>query len=304
VTCTVSDGVNSGSITFTVRLVHPYRYYTDTSKSTYGTGDAGTRSGIVFVAKDGDFTGAPTGADLGSDDVYHVTLSSGEIRSDTFRSGGSGRTITRLFADGSTTNPSDFPYGATVRGVFLKGGETYTHNEELTLEVPGEDMSQLASWGTGKAILTNGMTAWSTSRNMWVDNWGSGFRPARFSGIDFFVSDFDVSDPTWRVWWNELNYDNKSFVGKFGENTNSDLSSGWYNGAILSDGAGGYTQVIRDDDNGNGTGTLICAQVVTGSNAISGDATTFADLATLTDEADGTKSCRFLASGSRQDRTR
>jgi len=280
VTCTVSDGTISAQQTFTVRLIHPYRYYTDTDGLTYATADGGGRTGCLFVSRDGDFTGAPP--EDNANGIHYQTI-----------------------ADGDLTQTIFAPRTNGVCGIFLKAGQTFTPIEEFGYY--GSGASMLNSFGTangGMAILSaEKRNAWGIDRTFFREQ-SSGYRPYRFANIEFFGSDYDVSDVTWREWWNELNYTGKQ--GTITENTATLVDPGSnYNGAILTNADNSaYVQVIRDDDNGDGTGTLICRQVVTGSSAQAGDQAYFADGETLTDVSDPANSVVFDAAGSRQDRTR
>lgn len=97
VTVTVSDGVNTGSMSFTVRLSNWFLYYLDLTKTTYGVNayrggltdifetsergsplDSEIRRGIVYYAQDGDFRGAEFGPG-----IWHAHVPLGKLVSDT-----------------------------------------------------------------------------------------------------------------------------------------------------------------------------------------------------------------------------
>lgn len=282
VTCTVSDGVNTGVLTFTVRLIHPLRYYRDVNGATYAPALGGNRGGVYYVTTDGNFTGAPA-AIGGAGGIYHKTLSGGNWEN------------------------ADFDRTKQI-AIFFKGGQTFYPTERLRIQ--GAGASMMASWGTGKAIISGAKQSLFTNvpQELFWDGLGPSevapLRPYRVSNLDFHGSDYDVSDPEWREWWNVLNYTGKTFSGKFVENTQGNLNptvdGAPINGELLTgnavEGGTANTRIIRDDDNGDGTGTLITRQI-----AFQGEPRTFADGETLTGVSG---SITFVAAGSRQDRTK
>lgn len=293
VTVTVDDGVNSGSMSFTVRLVHPERYYTDTGGDTYATGDGGNRRGIVYVSTGTDFTGAPTGAN-----IYHATVSDGVIYSDSFYGSVPANMTVTDTSDGSSVTTWGWTSGMfRTMAVFFKGGETFYPQSQ---EVPGTYNSMFGSWGTGRAIFSGvNLQTWASGNGSVMFNVTDANRSGwRFDNIDFHMSDYDVSDQTWREWWNILKYSSKS--GTISGNSQNVFSSGW-NGTVLTDGAG-YTQVIQDD----GVDTLLVRQIVNNSNIDTSSATetTFAAGATLEDVNNASNTVTLTATTAewRQDR--
>jgi len=314
VTCTVSDGSNSGSIEFTVRLVDPVRWYTDKTKSTYGlsanqntTVDVGNRRGVIYCSRTDDFTGAPTGPD-----IYHMHIADGNLADGIFTSNTfwvSSKTIydsneagyDPTNPSGTGTNIGNFSWSTSSNSsyaVFLKGGETYFAIGDNMFKFAGELNSLLGSWGTGRATLdcTGYADSWSSGNVVFTLN-DTGFLGNRFWNIDFYCSDYDNSDVTWREWWNILKYASKT--GTISENTNID-----FNGTVLTNGSGVYTQVIQDD----GVDTLLVRQIVDSSDVNDGSANdaTFSAGDVLEDVSNAANTVTLTATtiGWRQDRTR
>lgn len=314
VTVTVSDGVNSASMSFTVRLIHPLKYYA-VGGANYPVGYNGTRAqqrlGVIYVSRDGDFTGCPTGPN-----IYHHTIPSGVIRkSGMFRfwSNGADREADEVItdtSDGSTLQDYPFVGNDPSAAIYFKAGEIYVGADELSLETFNGANCLVSSWGTannGRAIISGeARQTWGVNPLAFMASNAVGdYRGLRFQNIHFLMSDYDVSDETWRVWWNIIKYSNKS--GTFTENTNGSLNGSTYNGEFLQNAGGTVqTQIIRDVDNGDGTGEFWCRHVLDASVGYNGStdfdpAKVFVDGETLTGQTNlGTVT--FVASGSRQDR--
>lgn len=292
VTVRVSDGLAVDTISFTVRLIHPDVYYADRLKTLYPTAPEPERYGTVYISRDGDFSDAPdaraAAASLGG--IFHLTIADGEFSTNQLR------TLIGLkwYNETSATR------------VLFKAGETfYPVNavDPISVGING----QLGTWyhtdagGDDDAILdaarlatfNPGGTASLLRSNSFV------YTGVRITNLVLQVSDYDVSDETWREWWNVVRYTNK--VGTVTENSQDDLNGGSYNGETLSNGNGIYTQVVSDD----GAGTLICRQVVDTADVDDGAAEQayFVDGDTLTGQTGGA-TMTFVATGSRQDRTR
>jgi hypothetical protein len=303
VTVFVSDGLVSKTKTFTVRLIDPHRYYTNYSGLTYGTQantplhlqvDRNQRLGVIYVSRDGDFTGVPVGSN-----IYHMTVPNGILSKLTFQNTGGtaaraalGHTITM---NGNTVG--DYPWGSQKQtyAIFLKAGETYSIGADSGNVNPfGDENSLLASWGTangGKAIISGeNKRTYSINENKIFFTNEQAYRSWRFSNLEFACSDWDPSKAELREWWNELYYTNKT--GTIEENTNGNLPANGYNGATLNNGKGVSVNVIGDvpDPVVPGAGKLITNRVVGG---------VFADSDTLTGP---NGSIVFVAAGSRQDR--
>lgn len=305
VTVTVSDSTSSDSVSFTLRLIHPDVYYADADKTLASSAPETIRRGTIYVSRDGDFTGLPSPrnptATLGG--IAHLTLSDGKFSVFSFRSSTLGWTgvettpecVQILFKSGetyfpqrsfsplnhkqNTTTGTWYPSGQTARAK-LRADDilTFSPSTEPAPDRKGLIQSNLASFGL--------YTGW------------------RFVDLDMIVSDYDPSDVTWREWWNVLKYTGKT--GTIAQNNNPSLPN--YNGDILTNGAGVYTQVIQDD----GIDTLLVRQIVTNVDTTGAVTQTqidapevvvssFTDGDTLTGP---NGSVTFVAAGSRQDRVR
>jgi hypothetical protein len=307
VTFFVSDGLVSKTKTITVRLCDPFHYYQDTTKSTYGVAANvparmranENRRGVVYVSRDGDFTGCPSGPN-----VWKLTLPDGVLTNRTFNIRPDGEPARQLTRNDVPVSDFNWSWVAPFTiALYLKGGETYyTRSGGTTIELLGGINSLITSWGTGRAIIdgVNASTWHPNSGSMLTSN-ANQMGNQRFVNLDMKASDYDVSQEEWRIWWNELNYTNKT--GTITENSQDNVASNPYNGDVLTNGNGVYTQVIRDDDNGDGTGKLIVRQVVNMASVNNpvAEHVPFTDGDTLTGP---TGSVTFVAAGSRQDRTR
>jgi len=305
VTCTVSDGTNSTSMSFTVRLIHPHKYYADQQGTTYGTsanmatavdGDRGNRRGIFYVSRTDDFTGAPVGPK-----IFHMVISDGDIAPSYFRSGGLEPTKLYDTSTGTPVNVPSFNPGwgnvSITLAVYLKTGQTWL--PRLASGPMGSANSYLGSWGGGLALLDGEKArTWDPGPlEMFKSTW-VGYMGQRHENLDYMMSEYTVSDIEWREWWNILPYTNKT--GTFGQNTNGDVRNG-FNGEIITNaGNTAYAQIIGD------TGTeLIVRQVVNLALINSDDAVNaaFANGDILTGGTSGA-TCTFVIAGSRQNRTR
>lgn len=301
VTVTVTDGLATETLTFIVRLIDPFVYYTDRLKTTYAPSapEAGRR-GLVYVSADGDFTGAPAKrtATAIQGGVYHQIAPNGEFDQLTFRQGKLpwgqfGDTFMILFKAGERFYPvgSSFsPDWAGTNGIVT----TWYHDDvggDQNAIIDYERLAQFNPASTRDLIQSNNNT----------------YTGSRLVNLTLHVSDYDVSDITWREWWNVIRYENKT--GTLIENTSNNMDPGkplrktqsGFNGETLANGNGVYTQLISDD----GVGTLICRQVVNTENTDQAEAKQafFADGDTLTGLNSGA-TMTFVAAGSRQDRTR
>ena len=145
----------------------------------------------------------------------------------------------------------------------LKAGETFCPTQKIDPERFGVD-GTVGTWyhsgagGADDAILSYEKLAGYSVRNVpsLIRSNNQLYTGWRLTNVVLKVSDYDVSDVTWREWWNVIKYTGKT--GTIGANTNGNLSRGDYDGDTLSNGNGVYTQVISD----NGVDTLICRQVV------------------------------------------
>lgn len=314
VTVTVTDGITTAQMSFTVRLVHPLRYYTDTGETptTYALNDPGWRRGCIFVSRDSnDFTDAPSGPN-----IFHYTIPDGTLEARTFvQEFGDGPPLPKDIIDSETGLPvSDWSWrhnsGEARFAIFLREGQTFypdryqaspTNTIDWRLPQGNGDRILVSSWGPtgGKATISGErLQRWGTNGgDLFRDPNKKGFTGLKFHNVHWHLSDFDQTDPEWREWWNVIKYDTK--VGHIQPTT----SAAVYNGDILTNGSA-YTQVITDDE----AGTLICRQIVTGTDpanrAESGEPATFADGDTLEVVGRPGNSVRFIAAGSRQDRTR
>jgi hypothetical protein len=319
----VTDGVNTKTKTFTVRLCEPTRYYTNGSGNTYGIAantpphlqvDAGKRLGVIYVSQDGDFTGAESGPG-----IHHHTIPDGIIAKEYFSNVGGvsartalGHSITAS-ASGNPVGDYAWPNSASkTMAIFLKAGETYQLPPSGLQEPFGNENTLLGSWGAengGRAIISgeNRRTYSISLGNMFSTNTG-GYTGWRFSNLEFVCSDYSPATEVIREWWNELKYTDKT--GTIRENTNGNLLNtdptkgeiGW-TGDILTNGNGAYAMVIGDvpDPVISGAGTLRVRQVVDNSNGETGNITAFSNGDVL-ENADQTGSVVFVAAGSRQDR--
>ena len=299
VTATVTDGLQTVQVSFTVRLMHSDVYYLDRDKTFAPGTPEPTRDGIIYVSRDGDFTGALPEQDQTATEgaIEHVTIPDGVWTQFSFRK----QDLSRF------TGNNGFPECISLR---FKEGETF--DLAYPLSFAWGKNTTLETWhqssGTAKAIIDGAAAATfdpGSTGGMIKDN-SADFTGARFRDIILRPSQFDVSDPARRTWWNILKYSNKS--GSFGENTEGNqLDNGW-NGELLAGPTGILTQVIQDD----GVDTLLVRQIVDISAVASGtDAqkyddpqavfATFTDGDTLTGQTSG-GTCTFAAAGSRQDR--
>jgi len=273
VTVTVSDGVNSGSMSFTVRVFHPDIYYTDATKATNAFTGSSTenRRGCIYVSRDGDFTGAPTGTN-----IYHYTIPSGDVGGRyVFRQGGANAGAKDIVDTGTSTSLTDFSWNSddNTMAVFLRGDETYFFEETCYIQRGLNNL--MASWGTGRATISMEKltsfgcggdavisTAIARGRNEWIGS--------RFHNLKFHCSDFSPDDVTWREWWNILPYSSTS--GTIAENTTANVHENGYNGTVLTNGSGVYTQVIQND---TANSRLLVRHIVSGSWAGTSPEATF-----------------------------
>jgi len=213
VTVTVSDNSgNSASMSFTVRLIHPLRYYAE-GGATYPRGYRGGREqnrlGVIYVSRDGDFTGCPTGPN-----IYHHTLPSGIIRKQaTFYALYPGnREAGEEIRDTETdTLISDYPFigNGPSTAIYFKAGETYVGDEELGFGTFNETNCLVGSWGTDATTGDRAIFS-GEPRQRWYptplafmgSNAVNTYRGLRFQNILFHFSDYDPSDATWTEWWN------------------------------------------------------------------------------------------------------
>jgi len=324
----VSDGISSDTRTFTVRLMHGDLYYRDRAKTFAPLARENTRLGILYVSDDplDDFSWAqPEVAQTATDGgVFHVIADSeGYV-------GGLSQATTRSGPWGNISNNDP------AFQIYLKAGSTF-------LLTPGDSGMEVGGYNAVMRTAFHGGVNGDqrakldcTLRNRWCASPQNGafrsnandYRGWKLVDLEIAQSDYDVSDVTWREWWNIINITGLS--GTIDENTTTGLSDqratdspGYdptrsYNGELLTDGAGKYVQVIRQ--NGN---ELICRHVGTnlagetvqdyerdtvigvGETDFKGGPvnTGFADGATLTGLNNGA-TMTFVAAGSRQDRTR
>jgi hypothetical protein len=257
VTVTVSDGLNTTSISFTVRLSHWRRFYTDLSKSTYATTIAegevaggskfdlrGTyldseRRGVLYYARDGDFTDAEMGPG-----IWHVEVPLGRLyardngqpnsfcndrtnsmKSDegyVIRNTANATQIINGVACDSAGTPitpsSDFPWKDNDPATFcvlLKGGEVWSNIETLNTDfiVPGPN-GLVSSWGANgaRAIWSGyGLATWAPDDGTMMAGTNlNRYRGITFRHIDYHLSDYTIADETWRRWWNIIPYTNKT----------------------------------------------------------------------------------------------
>lgn len=316
VTVTVSDDTGaSGVLTFTVRLIEATRYYGNRNGTVYGTpagmgpdvqADIGWRRGTIFISRTdhfvsrlGDFDTLPLGSHPG-DDIFYMHLPDGVLSDSLFRQGGEQAAKIYEASTGSPVEIADFNWvNAEPRsfGIYLRGGETFEFNGEVSLF--GDANSQMGSWGTGAAKITGASRQRYNPNplNMLKDVTNE-YQGYRFSNIHFEASTYDVSDETWRLWWNIIPYTNKS--GSFITNTNQELQGSDYNGEIVTNDRGSFAQIIGD----NGT-KLLLRRIVDSQNINSKSANLlpFSDGDTIRGLASGA-TCSFTEDGSsRQDRS-
>ena len=285
ITVTVTDGLATDTFTFTVHLIHPDVYYNDRAKAIFTGGPETDRMGTTYFSRDGDFTGAPVAraATVTEGGVYHVTLIDGVFDSSDLPNNSIDSAKQYLFKAGQTFFPPDSfdPFFAGFNGQH----GTWFHT--------GSSGDVEAEWDGERALRFNP----DGTKDMLSSNYPN-YTGVRLSNLKLKVSDYDVSDVTWREWWNVIKYTGKT--GSLTENT-SDVAGSGFNGETISNGNGVYTQVVSDD----GNGTLICRQVVDTAN-VDDDAAEqdyFSDGDTLTGQTNGA-TMTFVAAGSRQDRTR
>jgi len=296
VTCWVSDGVTSHEITFTVRLIDPLRYYTDTTKSTYGLnvhtfGETEHRKGVFVISRNADFNGAPVGEAPGQ--VYHVTLEDGR-----FEPGfPSGANLDGIAVDSFTGQPVTDLFGFQPRptiATLWKRGDTFYPLRTDTLD---------PDWGTGPSLPRmeaafdwHGSGTWGAMAAGLLSMEGNGPGHGRMlSNIEIVASEYDVSQEEWRVWWNLIPYTNKTgtISGKNGE----------YGGDLMTNvGNTANTICVKDVPTSATAGTLWTAQIVADSNGTSGDMAAFADGEVITGP-NGSVTVTFDGT-ERQDRTK
>lgn len=295
VTVTVTDGLATAQVSFTVRLIHPERYHADRTKATYApTAPEENRRGTIYVSADGDFSGAPavraeTATVAG---IYHVHANNdgkaGAFTQFSFR--GVGR--------GFPWN-TNWPQGIRI---LFKGGQTFFLGSNFDPSSFGGNCS-FGAWGTGKATWDCEDISRFDPVNDGINQSGIGsnafsYQGWRFSDIKIRASGYNPSDITWREWWNIINVSN--LVGTIGQNTQGDLIDADYNGEFITNAAGVRTQVVKRVGN-----QLICRQVV----AAGGDynenpaPAAFTNGDVLTGSTNGA-TMTFVAAGSRQNRTR
>lgn len=290
VTVTVTDGLVTETLTFIVRLIHPQPYYSDRLKTTYAPNSAEpTRTGFVYVSRDGDFTDAPEArpetATVSA--IAHITIPDGRFSPGDMRDWASARW-----------------FHTDAACVMFKAGETYYPQAQVSPGHVGIN-GQITTWYHSGANGTEDFVfdgADFNSFNPAADGALIGATGAVFSGVRLHnfklkISDYDVSDVTWREWWNIIKYTGK--IGTLTENSSDSVATG-FNGETISNGNGVYTQIVSDD----GAGTLICRQVVDTSDVDDAAAAQafFTDGDILTGQAGGA-TMTFVAAGSRQDRT-
>jgi hypothetical protein len=251
VTVTVWYGIHSAEKAFTVRLSHWQRYYTDINQTTYGTtsyrgvgasASVENRCGVIYVAADGDFTGAEIGPN-----IYHLHLPEnrpirtfypfcgyrrdlpavGEILRHTANAT---QIIGGVACDaGGTPVPvlTDFPWSTTgsTYAVLFKGGNTFNVSRDglqQELMAPGANCL-FTSWGSGRAEISGeNLRRWGIgSSSMIAQNASINYRGINFHNLYFHGSDLDITAEEWRIWWNVLYYEDK--VGSFIENSSDDL---------------------------------------------------------------------------------
>ncbi|MEP6308513.1 MAG: hypothetical protein ABJ097_09900, partial [Tateyamaria sp.] len=246
------------------------------------------RRGFIYVSRDGDFSDAPaerteTTTVAG---IYHRTIGDGEFDRNLFKTTG-------------------FPWGNYPDSamILFKAGEEFYPTSSISPDWAGEN----GTWGTWYHTGTDGDAPATLSYDklatyditntpaMWQSN-ANAYVGVRFKDLICKVSDYDVSDVTWREWWNIIKYSGQT--GTLTENSSTSGAAG-FNGEIISNGSGAYAMVISDD----GAGELICRQVVDNSDVDHEDAepATFTNGDTLTGQTGGA-TMTFVASGSRQDR--
>jgi len=296
VTVTVSDGINTATKTFTVRLSHFLRYYTDTGQTTYGvnsyrgtgaSANVEVRRGVIYVSADGDFTGAEIGPNIYH---FHVPTTSNLRNFGTFY--GMGRNLTAAYGEtlrntanatqiiggvacdaGGTPVPTltDWPWngnGPTYAVLFKSGpGNVYHINQDglwTDRLAPGAN-SLFMSWGGGRAeISCDAVRRWGKSNQTAIKTLTyDKYFGIKFHNLLFKQSDLDVTDPEQRIWWNVLYYENK--VGSFNENNVDSLLNFWWDSELIRNPGGTkWTQIISDwpDASDPTRGYLIVRQVL------------------------------------------
>jgi hypothetical protein len=342
VTVSVGDGLTTVTKTFTVRIAHWLRYYSDTAATkTYlpnafmpqeEGAPAGERTAVIYVSRTNDFSEAEIGPG-----IWHHYLPEGEFGNKMWLSSQASERPTRYPGEvirntanatqiingiacdaGGTPVPtaSTFPFSENsnkITTLVFKGGETFFPQETLGIGSFSRGAGFLVtSWGTGRATIdfykhlgTWGFVNSGGDYTGWLDavkDNGSSYGGWHSHNIIYSCSEYDPADPEWREWWNIIQYQNRS--GVFTENSATGFDV--FNGEILTNaGNTCYTMIMRDVDNGDGTGYFICRQCVNTSDMFddAAIAATFADGETLTGMTNG-GTVTFVAAGSRMDRMR
>jgi len=345
VTVTVTDGINTGTKTFTVRLINWLRFYTDvtgtlnagtgTNAQTYGlniyrAGKSGSeremRRGVIYMSRDGDFTGAEVGAN-----IYHVHTPSGDIHSNWFDRDNINypadwtiydtETATQ-FIGGIPHDASNNPVPSSSNFTFwhmepntwcilFKGGETYFPTSSITEKKIIKGMNgMISSWGTGRATWDN-YEKTSKFSPLGGDVACLLYDSAEARGtilhkLILKASDYTNADPEWTEWWNILYYTNKS-AGDFTLPTIISYPLSDPDGEFITNaGQTAWTRIVADFPTDATSGYLMVRQVVDtgGSDYFQRpQPATFTDGETLTCQSSGI-TFDFVAAGSRQDRTK